>query len=60
MFAEFHLFALRPLGLRALQFATRRPRGTARLDLAALPDHLKRDLGFHDSHVGPARDPLRD
>jgi len=60
MFAEFHLAAPRSLRLRAIHFAIRRARGTIRLDLAELPDHLKRDLGFHDGHAGPARDPLRD
>ena len=60
MFAEFHLAAFRPLRFRALQWAIVASGGAAHLDLAALPDHLKRDLGFLDGHVAPARDPLRD
>ena len=60
MFAEFHLAAFRPLSLRAFQSAIRRERGPARLDFRAMPDHLKRDLGFLDGQAVPARDPLRD
>ena len=31
-----------------------------KLDLDALPDHLKRDLGFLGGRAAPFRDPLRD
>lgn len=60
MFAELHLTVRRPLRLRALQWVTRHVHGAARLGVAALPDHLRRDLGFLDGHAPPLRDPLRD
>jgi hypothetical protein len=60
MFAEFHLAAFRPLTLRVPQSMVRREPARARLDFRALPDHLKRDLGFLDGQGAPPRDPLRD
>jgi hypothetical protein len=38
----------------------RRSRRSPRLDLNALPDHLKRDLGFIGGRASPLRDILRD
>jgi hypothetical protein len=35
-------------------------RRAPRFDLNALPDHLKRDLGFLGGHDNPPVDPLRD
>jgi uncharacterized protein YjiS (DUF1127 family) len=35
-------------------------RRSSRLDLNALPDHLKRDLGFMGGRSSPLRDILRD
>jgi hypothetical protein len=35
-------------------------RRAPRLDLTALPEHLKRDLGFSSGRISPLRDPLRD
>ena len=35
-------------------------RRSSRLDLNALPDHLKRDLGFMGGRDSPLRDILRD
>ena len=36
------------------------PARAQKLDLDALPDHLKRDLGFLGGRAAPFRDPLRD
>ena len=37
-----------------------RTRRLPRLDLAGLPDEIRRDLGFQDGHISPPRDLLRD